>query len=34
MGYEPAVAQAELGPQLVAEYKIPQSLTNCSVCHR
>ena len=33
MGYVPAVAQAELGPQLVAEYKI-QSLTNCSVCHR
>ena len=33
MGYAPAVAQAELGPQLVAEYKI-QSLTNCSVCHR
>lgn len=33
MGYQPAVAQRELGPQLVAEYKI-QSLTNCSVCHR
>jgi hypothetical protein len=33
MGYVPAVAQAELGPQLVAEYKI-NSLTNCSVCHR
>ena len=33
MGYVPAPAQAELGPQLVAEYKI-QSLTNCSVCHR
>ena len=33
MGYMPAVAQAELGPQLVAEYKI-NSLTNCSVCHR
>jgi hypothetical protein len=33
MGYTPAVAQATLGPQLVAEYKI-QSLTNCSVCHR
>ncbi len=33
MGYKPAVAQEELGPQLVAEYKI-QSLTNCSVCHR
>ena len=33
MGYAPAVAQAELGPQLVEEYKI-QSLTSCSVCHR
>ena len=33
MGYVPAVAQAELGPQLVTEYKI-QNLTNCSVCHR
>jgi hypothetical protein len=33
MGYVPAVAQSELGPQLVAEYKI-KSLTNCSVCHR
>ena len=33
MGYKPAVDQHELGPQLVAEYKI-QSLTNCSVCHR
>ena len=33
MGYVPPVAQAELGPQLVTEYKI-QSLTNCSVCHR
>lgn len=33
MGYTPAVAQEELGPKLVAEYKI-QSLTNCSVCHR
>ena len=33
MGYEPAVAQEELGPQLVAEYNI-KSLTNCSVCHR
>jgi hypothetical protein len=33
MGYRPAVAQSELGPQLVAEYRI-QSLTNCSVCHR
>ena len=33
MGYTPAVAQEELGPRLVAEYKI-QSLTNCSVCHR
>ncbi|MEZ5288998.1 MAG: cytochrome c3 family protein [Vicinamibacterales bacterium] len=33
MGYTPAVDQSELGPQLVADYKI-QSLTNCSVCHR
>ena len=33
MGYVPAVAQAELGPKLVAEYKI-QRLTDCSVCHR
>jgi Cytochrome c7 and related cytochrome c len=33
MGYVPAVAQAELGPQLVTEYNI-KSLTNCSVCHR
>ena len=33
MGYVPAVDQRELGPHLVAEYKI-QSLTNCSVCHR
>jgi hypothetical protein len=33
MGYVAAVDQRELGPQLVAEYKI-QSLTNCSVCHR
>ena len=33
MGYAPPVAQEELGPQLVAEYRI-QSLTNCSVCHR
>ncbi len=33
MGYVPAVDQRELGPQLVAEYRI-QSLTNCSVCHR
>jgi len=33
MGYVPAMAQAELGPQLVAEYNI-KSLTNCSVCHR
>jgi hypothetical protein len=36
MGYVPAVAQAELGPQLVREYKIAdkEHLTNCSVCHR
>jgi hypothetical protein len=36
MGYQPAVAQAELGPRLVQEYKIAgaEELTNCSVCHR
>ena len=36
MGYVPAVAQAELGPELVQEYKIADrsSLTSCSVCHR
>lgn len=36
MGYVPAKAQAELGPELVREYKIagPEQLTNCSVCHR
>ena len=36
MGYVPAKAQAELGPQLVREYKIAdrEHLTNCSVCHR
>jgi hypothetical protein len=33
MGYRPAVAQSELGPQLVKEYGI-RSLTDCSVCHR
>ena len=36
MGYVPAKAQAELGPQLVREYRIAdrEHLTNCSVCHR
>lgn len=36
MGYVPAVAQAELGPQLVKDYKIASSqhLTSCSTCHR
>lgn len=36
MGYVPAVAQAELGPQLVKQYKIsgPEHMTSCSVCHR
>ena len=36
MGYVPAVAQAELGPRLVREYKIAdkEHLTSCSVCHR
>jgi hypothetical protein len=36
MGYVPAKAQAELGPELVREYKIADTanLTSCSVCHR
>jgi hypothetical protein len=36
MGYVPATAQADLGAQLVREYKIAdkEQLTNCSVCHR
>jgi hypothetical protein len=36
MGYVPAVAQAELGPRLVQEYKIAgvEQLTSCSTCHR
>ena len=36
MGYVPAKAQSELGPELVREYKIAdkEHLTNCSVCHR
>lgn len=36
MGYQPAVSQAELGPQLVREHKIagPAHMTSCSVCHR
>lgn len=36
MGYVPAVSQADLGAQLVREYKIADKeyLTNCSVCHR
>jgi hypothetical protein len=36
MGYVPAKAQADLGAELVREYKIAgkESLTNCSVCHR
>jgi len=29
----PAPDQAEIGPRLVAEYKI-QSLTDCVTCHR
>ena len=33
MGYRPAVAQSELGPQLVKEYAINPPL-NCSTCHR
>ena len=36
MGYVPARAQQELGPELVREYRIAdkEHLTNCSVCHR
>jgi hypothetical protein len=36
MGYVPARAQEELGPELVRLYKIAdkEHLTNCSVCHR
>ena len=36
MGYQPAVAQSEIGPRLVQEYKIAgvEHMTSCSVCHR
>lgn len=36
MGYQPAVAQDVLGPQLVKEYNIAgvEHMTSCSVCHR
>ena len=36
MGYLPAVAQSEIGPRLVKEYKIAgvEHMTSCSVCHR
>ena len=36
MGYVPAKAQSELGPELMREYKVAdvQHLTSCSVCHR
>ncbi len=36
MGYQPAEAQADLGPRLVKEYKIAglEHMTSCSVCHR
>ena len=36
MGYQPAVAQSEIGPRLVKEYKIAgvEHMTSCSVCHR
>jgi hypothetical protein len=33
MGYVPAIPQAILGPQLVAQYGIKR-LTDCSTCHR
>jgi hypothetical protein len=36
MGYQPAVSQDVLGPQLVREYKVagPAHMMSCSVCHR
>lgn len=36
MGYVPATSQADLGAQLVKQYRIADAerLTNCSVCHR
>jgi hypothetical protein len=35
MGWQPPVAQATLGPQLVAQYGIhTKQLTDCSICHR
>lgn len=35
MGYKPTVAQATLGPQLVAQYGVhTKQLTDCSICHR
>jgi hypothetical protein len=36
MGYQPAVAQSEVGPELVKAYNIAgvEHLTSCSVCHR
>ena len=36
MGYQPAIAQAELGPRRVKDYKIAglEHMTSCSVCHR
>jgi hypothetical protein len=35
MGWQPALDQAILGPQLVAEYGIKVGqLTDCSICHR
>ena len=36
MGYQPAVAQSEIGPRLVKEYNIAgvEHMTSCSVCHR
>jgi cytochrome c7-like protein len=33
MGYRPTRPQSELGPELIAEYKIKPS-TDCSTCHR
>lgn len=36
MGYQPAVSQDVLGPQLVREYNVagPRHMMSCSVCHR
>ena len=33
MGYKPGIAQADLGPQLMARYEV-QTRTDCYACHR